>query len=330
VVVVTGHADGATHSFTVLLKEPQPPQPPPSGPGERPPAPRPMSPAAAWARGAAVEVSRVALRSSVLSMPRAALPWAAVEELIEPGGGAAGRAGADAGLGGGVAAGGGMAEPGAAAVGGDAGYRGPPAPIMHILPFRFVTRSLRGHGGLCGHGGLRGAVAGGAVVTSSQPLTSGRSALCGSWRPSQQRSMAGCMSQCACVRPTRPAARLAQKPTGRRHLLVLDRAGNVRLDRDNGTVRYFARTNRTQLAVRFGACVLLQHVPGWDRRAWAVLGLARPLLSRARRSLASPTCSLVCPPSRFNLQWARMRRCCPRTTSRCCRPCSCGRRAPSR
>ncbi|GFR47430.1 hypothetical protein Agub_g9150 [Astrephomene gubernaculifera] len=45
--------------------------------------------------------------------------------------------------------------------------------------------------------------------------------------------------------------RLGNKPGGRRHVLVLDGSGNLRLDRDNGTVRFWAPTNDTQLAVRF-------------------------------------------------------------------------------
>eukprot|EP00198_Chlamydomonas_reinhardtii_P004457 XP_001693793.1 predicted protein [Chlamydomonas reinhardtii] len=45
--------------------------------------------------------------------------------------------------------------------------------------------------------------------------------------------------------------RLGHKVGGRRHVMVLDRAGNVRLERDNGTARFWGRTNRTQLAVRF-------------------------------------------------------------------------------
>ncbi len=49
-----------------------------------------------------------------------------------------------------------------------------------------------------------------------------------------------------------PLARLGGKPSGRRHVAVVDRAGNVRLERDNGTTRFWGRTNRTQLAARFG------------------------------------------------------------------------------
>ena len=47
--------------------------------------------------------------------------------------------------------------------------------------------------------------------------------------------------------------------------MVLDRAGNVRLERDNGTARFWGRTNRTQLAVRFG-----EWGPGggWDGMGW--------------------------------------------------------------
>ncbi|KAG2500721.1 hypothetical protein HYH03_001486 [Edaphochlamys debaryana] len=185
-VVVTGHANGQTRSFAVSIQDP-PADPDAPGGGSHHKRKPGISPAQEGGMLGHITIASVTLRHVVESMPPAALPWPAVEELIAPGAGGSGEEGLGvmAGDGGATEAGGAAAErrraaAAAAALEAEVPLTGPPAPIMHLLPYK-----------------------------------------------------------------------LGNKASGRRHVLVLDRAGNVRLDRENGTSRYFARTNRTQLAVRF-------------------------------------------------------------------------------
>lgn len=61
------------------------------------------------------------------------------------------------------------------------------------------------------------------------------------------------LAACGC-----PCCRLSAKGTsGRRQIISLDAAGSLRIDRENGTQRFFAHTNRTQLAAHFSEFALL-------------------------------------------------------------------------
>ncbi|GIL67610.1 hypothetical protein Vafri_20965 [Volvox africanus] len=176
--VVTGHANGQTRSFAVELKENDEDE---AGGNARfdTKSNQHRHQHNSQARGTGKHVVQsVQLRHVVESMPPGALPWAAVEEtpVFPPDGGPPPKKVMEQA----AEAGGGLAADVMVGEATESQYTGPPAPIMHILPYRLGNKAL-----------------------------------------------------------------------GRPHVFVLDRAGNLRLDRDNGTLRFWARTNRTQLAARF-------------------------------------------------------------------------------
>ncbi|GLI66516.1 hypothetical protein VaNZ11_010385 [Volvox africanus] len=172
--VVTGHAGGQTCSFAVVLKEGDEDDAGENARADTHSKQQQRHHNSRAMRTGKYVVQSLRLRHVVESMPGGSLPWAAVEETAMFAGGSPAKKMMES-----------AAETGgeqAADVMGEATesqYTGPPAPIMHILPYR-----------------------------------------------------------------------LGNKVSGRRHVAVLDRAGNLRLERDNGTLRFWTRTNRTQLAAR--------------------------------------------------------------------------------
>ncbi len=147
--VVTGHANGQTRSFAVQhYVTPKGAADGGGAGGKEGGKERPLGgmtvleserkPGAGAGAGQGMYssvVNAVVLRHVVEGMPRGSLPWAAVEELVGVGAGSGGQGAGEAGQGGPA---GSAAASGAVGRGADdaAHYSGPPAPVMHILPYR--------------------------------------------------------------------------------------------------------------------------------------------------------------------------------------------------
>ncbi|GIL75726.1 hypothetical protein Vretimale_15277 [Volvox reticuliferus] len=126
--VVTGHANGQTRSFTVILQEGEENE---AGESTMTDTKSKQRRRQSNSRTMKLVVQSVRLRHVVESMPPGALPWTAVQEMPSE---ATGKAQAKM-----------MMEPAAEAGGEQAAdamgettesqYTGPPAPIMHILPY---------------------------------------------------------------------------------------------------------------------------------------------------------------------------------------------------